>query len=232
MSYLLAEEREVQFTGLNNIFLEFVTAIFFVKFDYSIKFSLQHNKISHLIVLLRPQVLISCFYGDHNQLVNCREIQKHSVTCFSQLDFSRTQISPLLSLNTVLVRNPFVKMASSCLQLSDSIPAPQRGAQQWEQEGSWWREKAGEVHCYGGGESLDAVAIAWVWRLLEREGRKRNRSRAAKHLHARWGVGQATGTYGWGPLTQPEERILPNEGKADTVIKGRSWAKCQSMDFL
>lgn len=130
MPYLLAEEREVQFTGLNNIFLEFVTAIFFVKFDYSIKFFLQHNKISHLIVLLRPQVLISCFYGDHNQLVNCREIQKHSVTCFSQLDFSRMQISPLPSLNTVLVHNPFVKMASSCLQLSDSIPAPQRGAQQ------------------------------------------------------------------------------------------------------
>lgn len=164
-------------------------------------------------------------------MVNCREIQEHSVTCFSQLDFSEMQISPLSSLNTVLERNPLVKVASSCSQLSDSIPALQCEAEQWEQGGSWWREEAGEVHCDGGGESLDAVAIAWVWRLLEREGRKRNRSGAAKHLHTRWGVGQATGTYGWGPLAQPEGRILPNEGKADTVVKGCSRAKCQSMDF-
>lgn len=42
-------------------------------------------------------------------------------------------------------------------------------AEQREQEGGWWREKAEEVHCHGGGESLDAEANARVWRLLEKE---------------------------------------------------------------
>lgn len=88
-------------------------------------------------------------------------------------------------------------------------------AEQWEQGGSWWREKAGEVHCCGGGESLDAEGNAWVWRLLEREG---NGTGAANHLHTRWDVRQARGTYGSRSLTQPREHILPSED--NLLLKG------------
>lgn len=103
--------------------------------------------------------LIICFYGDHHQVVKCRKIHKHSVTCFSQFDFSKREISPLPLLNTVLVRDPFVKVASSCLQLWGFIPPVQRRLSNENKEEADGGKRQGKCTAVGEGS-------AWMLRQL------------------------------------------------------------------
>lgn len=53
----------------------------------------------------------------------------------------------------------------------------------------------------------------------EKEGKGKG-ARAANHLHTRWGVKQARGTYGCRPLAQLGAHTLPSEGSAEYCCKG------------
>lgn len=83
-------------------------------------------------------------------------------------------------------------------------------------------KKAGKVHACGGGEGLDAEAIEAVG---ERREGKGVGAGAANHLHTRWGVMQAGGTYGCRPLAQPGEHILPSEGNSERCRKRNQLSK-------
>ena len=119
-----------------------------------------------------------------------------------------------------------MKVASGCLQLWGFNPAAQQLTEWWEQVGSRWRGAGRGSALGGGGESLDTEEIAWVcggcWRGKEGKGIGAG---AAKHLHSRWGVRPAAGTYGCRPLTQPGECTLPSEGSADYCCKGNQLSK-------
>lgn len=58
--------------------------------------------------------------------------------------------------------------------------------------------------------------VAWMLSVeAVGKGRKGIEAGAANHLHTRWGVRQARGTYGCRPLTQQGEHILPSIGNAE-----------------
>lgn len=57
------------------------------------------------------------------------------------------------------------------------------------------------------------------------KGKGRKWERAANQLHTGWGVGQARGAYGCGPLTQPGEDVLPSEGRAERWSEGKQLSK-------
>ncbi len=112
-------------------------------------------------------------------------MHKHSVTCFSQFDSSKREISPLPPLNTVL---------EGSIQLFAAlrfIPHLQH-----------WLSKRFKKEADGGKRQEKCIAVgegrAWMLRqLLECGGcwkgkeEKGKGAGTANHLHTRWGVRQA-----------------------------------------
>lgn len=238
-------ERKVQFTGLNNMvpsslaFHNWLVQLNVTKERTNCTF----NGVRMISFWYRycycghKSCLIICFYGDHHQVVKCREIHTHTVTCFSQFDFFKDgNKSPPSVKHCFRVWSICEGGLPVVWFLTHTHTHTQHRAEQWEQGGSSWRERGresalrwgmGEPGCWGNCLSVEAG-----WKGKEGKEGKGIRAGAANHLHTRWGVRQARGTYGCRPLTQPGEHILPSEGNLNTAVKGSSWAKRQLMDFL
>lgn len=158
--------------------------------------------------------LIICFYGDHHQVVKCGRIQKHPVTCFSQFDFSKMERRPPPSAKFSFVlwaiSKGFCQLFAALRVFFFPSAVWATRTRREEMEG-----KAGEVRCGGGGESLDAEALACVWRLLERDGQGKRSRGCQPTLHKVGCHRQATGTYGCRPLAQPASHTLPSKSRAE-----------------